>query len=156
MKKSIWVILITFLFPAAAFSESCNSLLRGKNIESEKVPKEIYIAWGTHEWTKETDWGKCSTVNEDPLLNTYKCGGRQYSVNSLSGRMWVKDKNGRSFELNYDGGWQKGTFPCEKLAENSYRDGRTSWRKATIEGAGVKVLLRMDNEYKYSTYEANF
>ena len=70
--------------------------------------------------------------------------------------MWVKDKNGRSFELDYDGGWQEGTFPCEKLAENSYRDGRTSWRKATIEGAGVKVLLRMDNDYKYSTYEANF
>ena len=71
--------------------------------------------------------------------------------------MWVKDKNGRSFELAYDGSWQElGTFPCEKLKENTYRDGQTSWRKATVEGVGMKVLLRMDNDYKYSTYDLIF
>ena len=156
MKKSIWVILITFLFPAAAFSDSCNSLLRGKNFESIKSPSKMYIAWGSHEWTKETDWGKCSTVKEEPLYNVYKCGGREYSKNSLNGRMWVKDKNGRSFELFPDGGWDKGNFPCGKVTENSYVTTTTSWMKATIEGAGVKVLVRWDNDYKYSTYEANF
>ena len=159
MKKTFLGILITtLLLPSAAFSESCLSLLRGKNLDREELPRNIYIAWGTHDWTKETNWDKCIYIEResDSLVKKYNCGGRKYLVNTLSRRMWVTDKSERNWELEYKGSWQDGSFPCEVLGENSFQDGETTYRRAIVGGAGVMIILRMDDFYKYSTFEPNF
>ena len=70
--------------------------------------------------------------------------------------MWLTDKSERNWELEYKGNWQDGSFPCEVLGENSFQDGETTYRRAIVGGAGVKIILRMDDFYKYSTFEPNF
>ena len=156
MKKLLALLAFSLVFSSSALAESCPSLLRGKNFDRKDYPRDIYIAWNTHTWDGETKWDKCSLTKEATFFNAYTCGGREYRVNSLSGRMAVDDKSGRAFEVDYKGDWEKGTFDCEKLADGSYKGGDTTWRKAVVEVANVKILLRMDDDYKYTPFSANF
>ena len=156
MKKLFALLAFSLALSSPALAESCPSLLKGKNFDRKNFPRDIYIAWNTHTWDSETKWDKCTLKKEGSLVNAYTCGGREYRVNSLSGRMWVDDKSGRAFEVDYKGSWEKGTFDCEKRASGSYFGGDTTWRKAVVEVANVKILLRMDDQYKYTPFSANF
>ena len=159
MKKLFFVILSNLLLPISVLGESCQEILKGKNYEPKSKSVSLYIAWDSKEWTTDTNWSsKCSEQKQNGFFATFYCDERKYTRNTLNNRLWVEDKSGRSWEIfdTREGDANSGTYPCKKISNSEYSEITSTWSNSVIDGVGVNLIIRADEENSYSVYTPNF